>query len=109
MIDDAREYVGAAVEAGMVLPSGDPEARLELLVTQSIGGMLLQLTLRGDTDFADGATLIRELTESTSFALLELYTQGLLVDSTLLDEFVRQAPDLVPGFRQPNKVEQTNA
>jgi AcrR family transcriptional regulator len=103
MIDDAREYVGAAVEAGMVRPSADPEARLELLVTQSIGGMLLQQTLRGETDFGDGAALIRSLTESTSFALLELYTQGLLTDSTLLDEYVKQAPRLVPGSRTTSK------
>jgi AcrR family transcriptional regulator len=103
MIDDAREYVGAAEKAGMVRPSGDPEARLELLVTQSIGGMLLQLTLHGETDFGDGASLIRRLTESTSFALLELYTQGLLTDSTLLDEFVKQAPNLVPGSKKASK------
>jgi AcrR family transcriptional regulator len=90
MIDDAREYVAAGVEAGMVRPSGDEEARLELLVTQSIGGMLLQLTLRGTTDLSDGAELIRTLSLSTSFAQLELYTQGLLTDSSLLDAYVDQ-------------------
>jgi AcrR family transcriptional regulator len=90
MIDDAREYVAAGVEAGMVRPSGDEEARLELLVTQSIGGMLLQLTLRGQTDLSDGAELIRTLSLSTSFAQLELYTQGLLTDSSLLDAYVDQ-------------------
>ena len=90
MIDDAREYVAAGVEAGMVRPSGDEEARLELLVTQSIGGMLLQLTLRGKTDLSDGAELIRTLSLSTSFAQLELYTQGLLTDSSLLDAYVDQ-------------------
>jgi AcrR family transcriptional regulator len=88
MIDDAREYVGDAVAAGMVRPSRDEEARLELLVTQSIGGMLLQLTLRGETDLSNGAELIRSLSTSTSFALLELYTQGLLTDSALLDAYV---------------------
>jgi AcrR family transcriptional regulator len=96
MIDDAREYTSAAVDAGMVKPSGDPEARLELLVTQSIGGMLLQLTLNGETDFSDGGALIRSLSESTSFALLELYTQGLLTDSSLLDAYVNQMPNAVP-------------
>jgi AcrR family transcriptional regulator len=102
MIDDAREYVGAAVEAGMVRPSADEEARLELLVTQSIGGMLLQLTLHGETDFSDGAALIRSVSERSSLALLELYTQGLVTDSSLLDEYVKQAPNLVPQS-QPNK------
>ena len=95
MIDDAREYVASAVEAGMVKPSADEEARLELLVTQSIGGMLLQLTLHGETDFSDGGALIRSVSERSSFAQLELYTQGLVTDSSLLDEYVKQAPDLV--------------
>jgi AcrR family transcriptional regulator len=92
MIDDAREYTAAAVEAGIVLPSRDPEGRLELLVTQAIGGMILQLTLHDDVDFSDGAALIRSISERTTFAQLELYTQGLLPDSSLLDAYVRQTP-----------------
>jgi AcrR family transcriptional regulator len=100
MIDDAREYTTAAVEAGMVKPSADPEARLELLVTQSIGGMLLQLTLHGETDFSDGGALIRSVSDSSSFALLELYTQGLLTDSSLLDAYVDQMPNAAPQTQQ---------
>lgn len=92
MIDDAREYVRVAIEAGMVKPSADEEARLELLVTQSLGGMLLQLSLHGETDFSDGGALIRSVSERSSFAQLELYTQGLVTDSRLLDEYVKQAP-----------------
>ena len=83
MIDDAREYVGASVTAGMVKPSADEEARLELLVTQSIGGMLLQLTLHGETDFSDGAALIKRVSERSALVQLELYTQGLVTDSGL--------------------------
>jgi AcrR family transcriptional regulator len=100
MIDDAREYTTAAVEAGMVKPSADPEARLELLVTQSIGGMLLQLTLHGETDFSDGGALIRSVSDSSSFALLELYTQGLLTDSSLLDAYVDQMPNAASQTQQ---------
>jgi AcrR family transcriptional regulator len=101
MIDDARAYTADAVAAGLVLPSADPEARIELLVTQSLGSMLLQLTLRGETDFSDGAQLIRSVSESTTFALLELYTQGLLADSSLLDEYVRQVPQAAPRTPTP--------
>ncbi len=102
MIDDAKAYTAEAVESGLVRPSADPDARASLLVTQSIGGMLLQLTLRGETDFSDGAALIRSLAESSSFAILELYTQGLLTDSSYLDEFVRQVPEAAP--HQPQGV-----
>jgi AcrR family transcriptional regulator len=102
MIDDAREYVGASVAAGMVKPSADEEARLELLVTQSIGGMLLQLTLHGEADFSDGAALIRSVSERSSLVQLELYTQGLVTDSSLLDEYVKQAPTLAPKSEPVN-------
>ena len=102
MIDDAREYVGASVAAGMVKPSADEEARLELLVTQSIGGMLLQLTLHGETDFSDGAALIRSVSERSSLVQLELYTQGLVTDNSLLDEYVKQAPTVAPRSEPVN-------
>jgi AcrR family transcriptional regulator len=96
MIDDAREYVGASVAAGLVKPSADEEARLELLVTQSIGGMLLQLTLHGETDFSDSAALINGVSERSSLVQLELYTQGLVTDSGLLDEYVKQVQSVAP-------------
>jgi AcrR family transcriptional regulator len=99
MIDDARDYVAAGVEAGMLVPSADEEARLELLVTQSIGGMLLQLTLHGETDFSDGGALIRSVSERSSLAQLELYTQGLVTDSSLLDEYVKQTEVTQSGAR----------
>jgi AcrR family transcriptional regulator len=94
MIDDAREYVADSVAAGMVKPSADEEARLELLVTQSIGGMLLQLTLHGETDLSDGAALVKKVSGRSALAQLELYTQGLVTNSQLLDEYVKQAPTM---------------
>jgi AcrR family transcriptional regulator len=90
MIDDAMIYVNDGVESGQLLPSIDPRARVELLITQSIGGMIVRLTLEGDVDFSDGADLIRRISGSTSLALIELYTQGLLADRTLFDEYLRQ-------------------
>ena len=55
------------------------------------------------TDFSDGAALIRSVSETTTFALLELYTQGLLTTTSFLDEYVKQAPDLVPHNRKASK------
>ena len=100
MIEDAKAYTAEAVESGLVKPSADPDARAELLVTQSIGGMLLQLTLAGQTDLSDGAAIIRSLYERTTFATLELLTNGLLADSSLLDEYVRQMPDSAPAHHK---------
>ena len=94
MIDDALIYTSEAVESGRLLPSIDPEARVELLVTSSIGGMIMQLTLAGEVDFSDGAALMRSISARSSLVLLELYTQGLLADHSIFDEYLRQVhPD----------------
>lgn len=90
MIDDAMIYVTEAVESGVLLPSVDPRARVELLITQSIGGMIMRLTLDGEVDYSNGAALIRHISESTSLVQVELYTQGVLADRTLFDEYLRQ-------------------
>ncbi|HEX4444785.1 MAG TPA: TetR family transcriptional regulator [Galbitalea sp.] len=97
MIDDALIYTTEAVESGRLLPSIDPEARVELLVTNAIGGMIMQLTLAGEVDFSDGAALMRSISARSSLVLLELYTQGLLADRSVFDEYLRQVhPAAVP-------------
>jgi AcrR family transcriptional regulator len=90
MIDDALIYTAEAVESGRILPSIDPDARVRLLVTNTIGGMIMQLTLDGQADFSDGAALIRRISGDSSLVLLELYTQGLLADRSVFDEYLRQ-------------------
>jgi AcrR family transcriptional regulator len=102
LIEDAKAYTAEAVESGIVRPSADPDARAELLVTQSIGGMLLQLSLKGETDFSDAGALIRRFSDETTFATLELYTQGLLTDGSLLEEYVKQVPEGAPKSQGVN-------
>ncbi len=91
LIEDAMVYTEEAVNSGLILPSVDPRARVELLVTQSIGGMLASLTLYDDIDFSDGAALIRRIASTSTLVTLELLTQGLLTDRALFDEFLRRA------------------
>ena len=90
LIDDAMIYTAEAVESGFILPSVDPRARVELLVTQSIGGIIAGLTLHDDLDFSDGAAIIRRIASTSTLVTLELFTQGLLADRELFDEFQRQ-------------------
>ena len=107
MIEDAMIYTSEAVESGRLLPSVDPRARVELLVTNSIGGMILQLTLHGDVDFSDGAALMRRISESSTLVLLELYTQGLLADSSLFDEYRRQLPEVAKASQPQSQQKRT--
>jgi AcrR family transcriptional regulator len=98
MIDDAKVYVAAAVAGGSIRQSRDPDGQALVLVTHALGGMLLQLTLLEENDFSDGAGMLARLAARTTLPTLELYAEGILTDSTLLDEYLKTMPD-PPGER----------
>ena len=88
MVLDATGYLESAVAAGIVRPSrGDPTLRARYLVANQLGGLLLQADLLG-MDLADGASLVRRIAEDTAFISLELYTEGLLADRSLLERYL---------------------
>lgn len=93
MIADALVFSEAAVKSGVLKPSRDPAARARYLVTSSLGGLLVQLTLRPDLELADFGTVIAQLTSSVTLPSLELFTEGILVDRTMLDEYLLYVPD----------------
>ncbi|MFD3701793.1 TetR family transcriptional regulator [Nocardia sp. NPDC058658] len=86
MISDAEQYMQTAVDAGTIKPSRDHAARARYIVLCHVGAMNLYLQMRMHRDGKlDYRTAIRELSDETAFPALELYTQGLLTDSTMLD------------------------
>jgi AcrR family transcriptional regulator len=92
MIAEAVEFSEDGVRAGIVKPSRDPAARARFLVASSLGGLLVQLTLMPDLDLADIGVAVRRLTESITLPTLEVYTEGVLADSSWLDEYLAHAP-----------------
>lgn len=92
MIAEALEFSEEGVRTGMIKPSRDPAARARYLVTSSLGGLLVQLTLMPDLDIADIGNAVRRLTETITLPTLELYTEGVLSDSSWLDEYLAHAP-----------------
>ncbi|MFE1593365.1 TetR family transcriptional regulator [Nocardia sp. NPDC058705] len=86
MISDAEQYLQTAVDEGKVKPSRDHAARARYIVLCHVGAMNLYLQLRMHRDGKlDYRKVIRDLSDETTFPALELYTQGLLTDSTMLD------------------------
>lgn len=81
-----QAFLEAGVEAGTVRPSRDPEGRARLLTAMQVGVMLTALH-SDDThlELDELAARIREMTDSVLLAGLELYTQPLLTDPSLLD------------------------
>jgi AcrR family transcriptional regulator len=95
MISDATENLERGVAAGTIRASRDPAARARYLTLLNVGGMLLYLQLRLDTEGKlDYRKAIRDLAEELTFPGVELYTEGMLTDSSMLDQLIntRKAP-----------------
>ncbi|WP_433613788.1 TetR family transcriptional regulator [Prescottella agglutinans] len=91
MVDGVEEYLEAAVVEGRVRPSRDPSARARYLATNSLGATLLYLQMHAEPDGSvDYARAIREMTDEVMLPALEVYTEGLFTDSTMLDAYTEE-------------------
>jgi hypothetical protein len=88
MIDDAEGYVEDGVRAGTIKPSRDPRARARFLALTGGGGLLLYLQMH-DTP-TDLTAVLRDYSNDMILPALELYTHGLMTDTTMYDAFVSQ-------------------
>lgn len=93
LVRDAQEYLAAGVEAGVILPSRDPEGRARLLAYQALGGMLVWVATHPDYEPAAFATGLRAYVDQVTVPALELFTQGLFVDRSMLDDYLMYVPD----------------
>lgn len=92
-VADAREYLAEGERTGMITPSRDPEARARVLIEMGLGALLLQLPAQRDhLDLEDLPVWMRSYAERLLPPILELYTQPLLVDSSLLDAYRAARP-----------------
>src|ERR1700736_2463003 len=88
VLENAEEYLEEGVRAGTLKPSRDPKARAKYLAMSGGGGFLLYLQMHDNT--TDMATVLHDYGEEMVLPALEVYTQGLLSDSTMFDAFVAQ-------------------
>jgi AcrR family transcriptional regulator len=94
MIDNAEQYLEEGVRAGTLKPSRDPKARAKFLGMVSGGGLLLYLQMHDDP--TDLRAVLRDYSEEIMLPALELYTHGLLTDSTMYDAFLAQREKGIP-------------
>ncbi|MFC3964921.1 TetR/AcrR family transcriptional regulator [Nocardia jiangsuensis] len=91
MVDDAVAYTEQAVAAGIVKPSRDPHARARYLMLLNLGATLLYLRMRRAREpELDDRQALRDLMSELTVPALEMYTQGLLTDPTVLDSFTQE-------------------
>ena len=91
MIEDAESYLDDGVRTGLLKPSRDPRARAKYLSITGGGGFLLYLQMHETPE--DLRAVLRDYARDMLLPALELYTDGLMVDSTMYDAFLAAEED----------------
>lgn len=94
MIDNAEQYIEEGVRAGTIKPSQDPKARARFLAMAGGGGFLLYLQMHDDP--TDLRAVLRDYSEDMVLPALEVYSNGLMVDSTMYDAFLAKRREGIP-------------
>jgi len=98
MIENAEQYLDEGVRNGILKPSRDPKARAKFLSINNGGGFLLFLQLHDDP--TDLRAVLRDYGEAMTLPALEMYTQGLMADSTMYDAFLAKYEQGIPFTSQ---------
>ncbi|QZT61585.1 TetR/AcrR family transcriptional regulator [Mycolicibacterium austroafricanum] len=94
MIDNTEQYIEEGVRAGTVKPSADPRGRARFLAMAGGGGFLLYLQMHDNP--TDLRAVLRDYSEEMVLPAMELYTNGLMTDSTMYDAFVARRAQGIP-------------
>ncbi len=88
MIDNAEQYLAEGVRAGTIKASHDPKARARFLAMAGGGAFLLYLQLHDHPE--DMRAVLHDYAADMVLPALEVYTEGLMTDSTMFDAFLAQ-------------------
>lgn len=86
MVTNTEAYLADGVRAGTIKPSRDPAARAKYLAMVGGGAFLLYLQLHDDP--TDLRAVLHDYSRDMVLPALELYTEGLLTDSTMFEAFL---------------------
>ena len=100
MIRNVESYLDDGVRAGTIRPSRDPAARAKYLAMAGGGAFLLYLQLHDNP--TDLRAVLRDYGEDMMMPALEVFTEGLLTDSTMLETFAAQSDSLPDGKGEGN-------
>jgi len=94
MIDNAEGYLEEGVQNGLLKPSRDPRARAKYLGLTGGGSFFLYLQMHDNP--TDLRAVLRDYTEEMMLPALEIYTKGLMTDSTMYDAFLEAREKGIP-------------
>lgn len=96
LIDDARIVMEHSLEVGLIKPSRDEEARLRYLTYLTMGALLVQFVTSPGQTPDEFVASVHERQQDQILPTLELFTEGMFVERTMLDDYLRylwQPPD----------------
>ena len=88
LIEHARVLMADSVASGLARPSRDEEARLRYLTYQSMGAMLVQFLTSPELTPDEFIASLRDGQRDSILPILELYTEGLLTNHKMLDDYL---------------------
>ena len=94
MIDNAEQYLEEGVRAGTLKPSRDPKARAKFLGMIGGGGFLLYLQMHDNP--TDLRAVLHDYGEDMILPALELYSHGLMTDSSMYEAFLARREQGIP-------------
>jgi AcrR family transcriptional regulator len=94
MIDNAEQYIADGVRAGTIRASPHPKGRAKFLAMAGGGGFLLYLQLHDDP--TNIRAVLHDYAQEMVLPALEVYTLGLMTDSTMYDAFTAQQAAGIP-------------
>lgn len=102
MVEDVEQYLVAGIASGAVRRPRDLKAMARYLATVNGGGMLLFMQLRaGASGAVDYRLALREYGDQMMLPALEVYTEGLLPDSTMFDALLAAAERTAGEQQEP--------
>ncbi|MCI4674918.1 TetR/AcrR family transcriptional regulator [Candidatus Mycolicibacterium alkanivorans] len=100
MIGNVESYLDDGVKAGTVKPSRDSAARAQYLAMASGGAFLLYLQLHDNP--TDLRAVLRDYSNDMTMPALEVFTEGVLTDSTMLETFAARGIPKADGQGESN-------
>ncbi len=94
MLENAEQYLEEGVRTGVLKPSRDPKARARYLAICGGGAFLLYIQMHENP--TDLRTVLHDYGEDMVLPALEIYTNGLMADSTMYDAFLAQRERGIP-------------
>jgi AcrR family transcriptional regulator len=93
LVDHTRVIMAESVASGIVRPSRDEEARTRYLTYQAMGAMLVRFLVDPGLTPDEFVVSVNVAEQGQILPILELYTEGLLADRRMLDDYLMYVGD----------------